>query len=343
VSSYKKCDTDILVCDWRFTEKMKQIIFVTVFLSLFFTVGTVDARWIPENATSEDIDRLIQMEKEDKEKIIKEQYLKKHKIEQKKEKEGQNVTTEGMIEKKGERGKEGREISPQVLSSDAQQQVVSGISGISGVSTPEQKTSITGQEEGKAAGIAKPIEIKKPGWKDWLIIGLFLFISIGSLIFYFYSINKINKKITDRRITSKGITLVEILIATVIVAISILCILKAFQQSSLIHPHTGEASKAITLCQEKLEEIRSMPYGSLTVGTIEQQKISMPPYGWNGNTPINGGATRSVTIKKIKEEGSPPTFEETDGAFDYLKATVKMEWGTTPLKRELSVFIAERP
>ncbi|MBI4753593.1 prepilin-type N-terminal cleavage/methylation domain-containing protein, partial [Candidatus Desantisbacteria bacterium] len=183
--------------------------------------------------------------------------------------------------------------------------------------------------------------------KDWLVIGLFLSISIGFLIFYFYSINKINKKITNRHAASKGITLVEILVATVIVAISILCILKAIQQSSLVQPHTGESTMAITLCQEKLEEIRGRSYTSLVA---EQQqptmpeRMNMPPYGWNGTTPINGGATRTVIIERIIESGTPTTPGTTTSAiYDYLKATVRMEWGTAPLRRELSVFIANRP
>ncbi|MBI4753422.1 hypothetical protein HY793_03500, partial [Candidatus Desantisbacteria bacterium] len=308
---------------------MKQIILVAVFLSLFLTVGTIDAKWIPEDATSEDIKRLITMEKEDKERIIREQ-----KAEQREE-EMRNATPEGVIGNKGEKRAEdsGREISSGV-SSVVQQQAVSGVPGIStpdaqqqaasrgsGKSTLKQTIAIVNQGEGKAADIEKLREIKKTGWKDWLVIGLFLSISIGFLIFYFYSINKINKKITNRHAASKGITLVEILVATVIVAISILCILKAIQQSSLVQPHTGETTMAVTLCQEKLEELRSMPYGSLTVGTtIESPKISMPPYGWNENTPINGGATRSVTIKKIQEvwhEGASPTFEETTGDEDY--------------------------
>ncbi|MFH1096246.1 MAG: hypothetical protein V1749_01915 [Candidatus Desantisbacteria bacterium] len=327
---------------------MKQIIFVAVFLSLFFTGLSVDARWIPENATPEDIDKLIQEEQEDKERIIKEQYYKEKAKHMKKE--VRNVTTEGMI------GETNREISSKIpldnknisagVSSDTQNQTVPGVSGIV---TPEQKTSVANnQEKGEISSIKEQIEIKKTGWKDWLIIGLFLFLSIGSLLFYFYSINKINKKATNRHTASKGITLVEILVATAIVAISILCILKAFQQSSLVQPHTRETTMAITLCQKKLEEIRSMPYDNLMVGT-DSELINMPPYGWNGTTPINGGATRTVTITKIKEIGhgnDPPTFEGTFSDtldYNYLKATVKMEWGTTPLKRELSVFIADRP
>ncbi|MEK7813956.1 MAG: hypothetical protein AAB296_09355, partial [Candidatus Desantisbacteria bacterium] len=78
-------------------------------------------------------------------------------------------------------------------------------------------------------------------------------------------------------------------------------------------------------------------------------------------TPRNGGATRTVTIKRINEswQGNslPPILEEVPvgATFTYLKAKVKVEWGSIPirngsetitgsipLKRELSVFVVPR-
>ncbi|MFH1860236.1 MAG: prepilin-type N-terminal cleavage/methylation domain-containing protein [bacterium] len=358
---------------------MKQVVFATVFLLLFLIGSIADARWIPENATPEDIQRLIKMEKEDKARIIKEEYLHEKAEKQKKEQAAAGIATNGTMVG----GKEaGREVSSQaqVTSTDnygeiqrkaaqgvqGTQEVIGGVQGIgvSGVAIKGQTMLVTGTETEKSTEVKK---IQKTGWKDWLVIGFFLLISLSCLFLYIYSINNLRCKTTGKGAApgkgtaSKGVTLLEIMVATAVIAISVLCILKVFRYASLVQPQTGYSTKAMTMCQEKLEEIRNRPYENLTSITGEQEKITMGPYGRNVTTPINGGATRTVTIKRINElwhgESAPPTFEEVPvgGTFTYLKANVKMEWGSIPirnesgvvtgsipLKRELSIFIAPR-
>lgn len=336
---------------------MKQIVFITVFLLFIFTGLIVDAKWIPENATPADVERLIQREKEDKEKIIIEQYRKEKAEQNKKEiinaatgetrEEKEKISSEALLNRRVSLGGVPLDKKiPSGVSSNAQNQAIHGVPGIA---APEQKTSVVNNQE-KISDAEKPIKIKKNGWKDWLVIGLFLSFSIGCLIFYFYSTNKMSSKTINKNTTSKGITLIEILVATIIITISILCILKAFQQSSLVQPQTGDATTAMTLCQKTLEEIRSRDYTALVgmMGTGTPERLSMSSSG------IAGGATRTVIIKGVQDG----TFEES-ASYDYLKATVRIEWDNTPirqkqdngeyivvgnisLKRELSVFIAPR-
>lgn len=347
---------------------MKQGIFIIVFLLLFLTGSIVDAKWIPENATPEDVERLIRLEKESKERILREQYF-RDKAEQKKEQ------TVDVMPNVGERKEADRGVSSQeqVLSTNNQGEIQQqSAQGVSGVLTKGQAISAVDKETEKST---KTKKIQKTGWSDWLIIGFFLLISIGCLILYLYSMNKSGCKVTGQRqvkptqgsastkdTNSKGLTLLEIMVATAVIAISVLCILRVFRYASLVQPQTGYSTKAITLCEEKLEEIRNRTYESLlTITTPIPERINMGPYGWNGTRSVNGGATRTVTITKINEvwdkDGlAPPTFEEVSvGTVTYLKAKVKVEWGNIPirndsgtitggipLKRELSVFIAKR-
>jgi prepilin-type N-terminal cleavage/methylation domain-containing protein len=353
---------------------MKQGIFVSVCLLLFLTGSIVDARWIPENATTEDVQRLIRMEKDDKAMIIREQQF-REKEEQQKKKQAMDVAP-GEISGGSDGGKEAdREISSQ--GRDAQgKKVTPYVSAnkpgegqhqhgqvATGVIIKGQTTAVENKETKE---LTEDKKIQKTGWKDWLAIGFFIIIFISSLALYLYAINRSGYKTTwqkqdAKNTNSKGLTLVEIMVATAVISISVLCILSVFRYASLVQPQTGYSTKAMTLCEEKLEEIRNRPYQNLTAITTEQERINMGPYGWVGTTsiPINGGATRTVTIKKIREiwhgESLPPTFEEVTVDETYLKAKVKVEWGSIPirdcsgtitrsipLKRELSVFITPR-
>ncbi|MDI6781639.1 MAG: hypothetical protein QME49_06020 [bacterium] len=358
---------------------MKESIFISIFLLLFSTGSIVDAKWIPPNATPEDVERLVKMEEEDKARIISEQHLREKTEQEKKQIAG--VTPGGIIDGEKEAG---REISSQAPSTDKpgwiqereasqipptdksvgiQQQAVQGVPG---VSTNEQTIPTADKESVKSTEAKK---MQKTGWKDWVAIAFFILIFISSLVLYLYAMNISGCKTTGQKqatknTASKGLTLVEILVATVVIVVSVLCVLKAFRYASLVQPQTGYSTKAMTLCEEKLEEIRNRPYGNLTAMIVpEQERINMGIYGWVGTStiPRNGGATRTTTIKRINEvwhgEELPPTFEEVPvgATFTYLKAKVKMEWGSIPirdtsgtitgsipLKRELSVFIAPR-
>ncbi len=359
---------------------MKQSIFIIVFLLLFFTgsISSVDARWVPEDATPEDVERLVRMEEADKARIIREQKFREKAEQEQKQASG---VSDGIIEGRKEAGK-GLSSQAQAPSSDKQQLGLSSqapstertersgkiqpqpVQGVSGVSTNEQGMPVAGKETG---GLTEVRNVQKTGWKDWMAIGFFIIIFISSLALYLYAMNRSGSKITGQKQNakntgSKGLTLLEIMVATAVFAISVLCILKVFRYASLVQPQTGYSTKAMTLCEEKLEEIRNRPYGSLTTMIIpEQERITMGPYGWVGTstTPRNGGATRTVTIKGIDEvlvDGSPIFEEVAIGNSDYLKATVKVEWGrisirnssgtitgSIPIKRELSTFIADRP
>ncbi|MBI4778222.1 hypothetical protein HY792_04825 [Candidatus Desantisbacteria bacterium] len=355
---------------------MKQVLFITIFLLLFLTgLRSVDAKWIPENATPQDVERLVQMEQEEKARIIREQQA-----EEQKQEEVNSVAAGGTIEGGKEAGQAqvsstdkpgvfhslstpAGDISGQAQVSstnkpgEGQQQSAQGVSGV----LSKGQTTAVADKGTKELTEAK--KIQKSGWKDWLAIGFFLIISIGCLILYFFSMNKsgCRAKCTDsaKNTASKGLTLLEIMVATAVITMSVLCILRVFRYASLVQPQTGYSTKAMILCEEKLEEIRNRTYNNLITGpAVSMERISMGPYGWNGTTPINGGATRTIMIKKINEvwDSNGPTFNEvTVGTFTYLKAKVKMEWGripirngsgtitgSIPLKREMSIFIAPR-
>ncbi|MEK7812160.1 MAG: hypothetical protein AAB296_00235, partial [Candidatus Desantisbacteria bacterium] len=193
---------------------------VIVFLLLFLNGSMVDARWIPENATPEDVKRLIRMEKEDKERIIREQYLREKVEQQQQQASGVIPSPDGIIDREKEASSK--------LSSQAQVSTTdkSGViqhqaaQEVTGVSTNKQTMPSADKETEKSTEAKK---IHETGWKDWLAIGFFILIFIGSLAFYLYIMNKSGGKTTGQKqatkdIASKGLTLLEIMVATAVIA-----------------------------------------------------------------------------------------------------------------------------
>jgi type II secretory pathway pseudopilin PulG len=325
---------------------MKQLVGVMILVSILVSNTSVYGKWIPENATVEDVKRLVEIEKITKRKIL------QHELEQKRQ---QQVVSRKPI---SEAYDIPRNIPEHLRTKEYVLTKVKHPSGSEPREMIKKSQNIIQQvskkeETKQTEKILLHKRIQRLTLQDKIIVSLCLLIAIFSLIFYFYSLRRLKLKyskrpnIKDKK--QKGATLVELLVATVIITITTLCILRIFQQAIMTTPKTAHSTIAINKCQEKLEELRSMDFDELVRKAnnkpIEEEKINIGTCGWDGDTPINGGAIRTILIEKIDEvdEGDEiKIVSTTSDNFDYLKLTVEVRWGVIPLRKQLSTFVARR-
>ncbi|MFH1226246.1 MAG: type II secretion system protein [bacterium] len=111
----------------------------------------------------------------------------------------------------------------------------------------------------------------------------------------------------------QGITLIETIVAIAILSIAIFAIINIFPKGIQIIKTAERNTVAAFLAQEKIEELESLPYGDIPIGTIEEkQKMSNDPdnpfYYYQRETEIiyvdpDNGLAQSQTdlgIKQIK-------------------------------------------
>ena len=69
-------------------------------------------------------------------------------------------------------------------------------------------------------------------------------------------------------LNSKGFTLIEVLISLVILAISLLALAGLMTTTTRNTASGGRLTEAATFAQDKLEELRAMPWNSLIPGSV---------------------------------------------------------------------------
>ncbi|MBO8169012.1 MAG: prepilin-type N-terminal cleavage/methylation domain-containing protein [Thermoanaerobacteraceae bacterium] len=67
----------------------------------------------------------------------------------------------------------------------------------------------------------------------------------------------------------KGLTLVEVVVAFAILTVAVLGMLNVFTSGFIMTERAGDATKALNLAQEKMEELKAA--GTLSTGTVEEQ------------------------------------------------------------------------
>ena len=107
-----------------------------------------------------------------------------------------------------------------------------------------------------------------------------------------------------------GITLIEILVTTGILTVGILGILQAFPQGIDVSRDSELASTAQQLSQSKLEELNSLSYSDIAVGTQENKAritadTSSPLYAFQRTTIVSlvdqnfSSSVSDIGLKKV--------------------------------------------
>jgi len=85
--------------------------------------------------------------------------------------------------------------------------------------------------------------------------------------------NKINLSLNNY-----GLSLIEIMVSLMILTVAFLGLIQAFPFSQAINKTAENATKASYLAQDKIEQLQSLGYSGIVVGTIEaKQRLSADP------------------------------------------------------------------
>jgi len=71
---------------------------------------------------------------------------------------------------------------------------------------------------------------------------------------------------------SKGFTLIEVLITLVIMAVSLLALAALMGTTTKSNSYGSHITEAATFAQDKLEELRAIPWNNVVVGSTSDQK-----------------------------------------------------------------------
>ena len=96
---------------------------------------------------------------------------------------------------------------------------------------------------------------------------------------------------------STGFTLIEILVALVILGISLLALAGLMVTTTSNNAAAGQVTEASTFAQDKLEELRAVPWANIVSGNDERIGSTGIHYGRNWNVTTNGNIkTIAITV-----------------------------------------------
>lgn len=94
---------------------------------------------------------------------------------------------------------------------------------------------------------------------------------------------------------SYGFTLIEILVALVILGVSLLALAGLMVTTTRNNASAGQVTEAATLAQDKLEELRAIPWDRVVSGQDQRAGSTGITYGRNWNVVTNGNI-KTITI-----------------------------------------------
>jgi len=98
-------------------------------------------------------------------------------------------------------------------------------------------------------------------------------------------------------LNSKGFTLLEILMAVIILSISLLALAGLMSLTTRNNSFGNHVTEAATFAQDKLEELRAVPWGNITTGADSTTGSTGINYGRNWNVvPNPADSLRTVTV-----------------------------------------------
>jgi type IV pilus assembly protein PilV len=96
---------------------------------------------------------------------------------------------------------------------------------------------------------------------------------------------------------SKGFTLIEILMALIILSISLLALAGLMTMTTRNNSYGSHVTEAATFAQDKLEELRAVPWGNIISGADQKVSSTGINYARNWNVvPNPTDNLRTVTI-----------------------------------------------
>lgn len=98
-----------------------------------------------------------------------------------------------------------------------------------------------------------------------------------------------------RRRKSHGFTLIEILVALVILGVSLLALAGLMVTTTRNNASAGQVTEAATLAQDKLEELRAIPWDRVVSGQDQRTGSTGIRFGRNWNVAANGNI-KTITI-----------------------------------------------
>ena len=124
--------------------------------------------------------------------------------------------------------------------------------------------------------------------------------------------------------TTKGMSLVELLVAIALISLVFGAIMASFQVVASLIGSSKAYAGAISLANERIEYIRSLPYNS--IGTIAG--IPEGPIPQTGTTTINGREyLERVVIEYIDDDADGTGASDTNGILaDYKRIKVEYSW-----------------
>jgi prepilin-type N-terminal cleavage/methylation domain-containing protein len=122
-----------------------------------------------------------------------------------------------------------------------------------------------------------------------------------------------------------GYSLVEVMVSIMILSLAIIPMVGMFDMGLNAASRSGDYDRARTLANEKLEEIRALPYNK--PGSPSDSAVEKYPPG----TPVadtQGKFTRTVTTKFFVENPTTQNFEEAANspAQPMMRVTVTVNW-----------------
>jgi len=122
----------------------------------------------------------------------------------------------------------------------------------------------------------------------------------------------------------KGLSLIEIMVAITILTVAFVGMVQAFPFGLSISKEAADSTVASYLCQSKLEEVVSLGYDNITIGTIEaRHRLSDDPtnylYFYERET------TTAYVDGDLNEVGSDQGMKKISSTVYYINAIYKNE------------------
>jgi len=121
-----------------------------------------------------------------------------------------------------------------------------------------------------------------------------------------------------------GLSLIEIIVAFTILAVAFIGLVQAFPFGLSINKEAENTTGASYLAQDKIEELNSLGYSNVNVGTIEEKhRLSLDPsnylYNYQRETVV------SYVDSNLSEVGEDQGMKKISVTIYYINAVSKME------------------
>jgi Tfp pilus assembly protein PilV len=138
----------------------------------------------------------------------------------------------------------------------------------------------------------------------------------------------------------RGITLVEIMIGVFVLSMTIVTTTAMFSSSALLRARSGGYSRAATVLNRKLEQIRKLDSKLITQSGLQTAGVIDPPVSGSGSYSF-------TTVDQLATEFATPssTLVVTGAGTDLVTVNVSLTWKSYRGKQETvtaSTYVADK-